>query len=575
VKKKFYSISVFIVFTLLVIVISACSAAAPAPVPPTIAPAAPSATVMRSLATATQPSAATAQPTAAATLPAATAAQPIAVKPELQGIVAAFAKTKTASAFKVSEKLSGNGTIVQFSPNMPTSVVLDGADGEFKGKDYHVKLSGLAGMLLSDDPTKGIEVTQVGGKTYVHGPASALNAPKDDWYLLGLNSGFTMNVSVPDQLDSLVAANGDWSRFQKSRNETFDGKKCDVYSAGKEAADATIETVSKPMLTALVADSGSVEMWICDDGYLHLLNASIQAHDQTTPSKTGKIEMAFHIFEQDGNIAIAAPANALAAVNTSGAAPTAAPIPTQPAASSGQGAPAGYDGDWNGTTNTADTPISFTVENNQVTFVNLSYSVQSGGCSLSGSLSKTLKVSIAGKSFTAQFTNDDGKQYLFAGTFASGKDATGTIEVKGTTTICGIFDAKADWTAKNAPADAQPTPSASTGSPQPGGATSSLDSMDVLLGFFDAINANDLDTAMTLVQDDVIMTAGSTTIIGKADLKAYLQKQAAQNVTYTASNLDSTGDIVNFTLQAGDNAPAVDGDIAIMVDGKLQTLTLH
>jgi ketosteroid isomerase-like protein len=102
-----------------------------------------------------------------------------------------------------------------------------------------------------------------------------------------------------------------------------------------------------------------------------------------------------------------------------------------------------------------------------------------------------------------------------------------------------------------------------------------MDSMDVLLGFFDAINANDLDTAMTLVQDDVIMTAGSTTIIGKADLKTYLQKQAAQNVTYTASNLDSTGDIVNFTLQAGDNAPAVDGDTAIMVDGELQTLTLH
>jgi ketosteroid isomerase-like protein len=389
-------------------------------------------------------------------------------------------------------------------------------------------------MLLSDDPTKGIEVTQVGGKMYVHGPASALNAPKDDWYVLDSNSGFTMNVSVPDQLDSLVAANGDWSRFQKSRNETFDGKKCDVYSAGKEAAGAIIETVSKPMLTALVADSGSVEMWVCDDGYLHQVNASVQAHDSTTPAKAGKIDLAFHIFEQDGNITIAAPANPLVAVSANSAAPTAAPIPTQPAASSGQSAPAGYAGDWNGTTSSADTPISFTVENKQVTFVNLSYSVQSGGCSLSGSLSKTVQAPIAGKSFTTQFTDDDGKQYLFAGTFASGKDANGTIEVKGTSTICGTFDAKATWTAKNAPADAQPTPSASTGSPQPGGATSSLDSMDVLLGFFDAINANDLDTAMTLVQDDVIMTAGSTIIIGKADLKTYLQKQAAQNVTYTA-----------------------------------------
>ncbi len=253
-------------------------------------------------------------------------------------------------------------------------------------------------------------------------------------------------------------------------------------------------------------------------------------------------------------------------------APTAAPIPTQTAASSSQSAPAGYAGDWNGTTSSADMPISFTVENNQVTFVNLSYSVQSGGCSLSGSLSKTVQATIDGKSFTTQFTDGDGKQYLFAGTFASGKDANGTVQVKGTSTVCGIFDAKATWTEKNAPADVQPTPSAATSSPQPGG-TSSMDSTDALLAFFDAVNANDLDTAMNLVQDDVILTTGSTTLIGKADFKAYLQKQAAQNVTYTASNLDSTGDIVNFTLQAGGNA--VDGDTAIMVDGKIQTLNLH
>lgn len=160
-KKTFYITSLLAVFTLLAIVISGCGAAAPAPATPASAPVAPAAT-------ATQPSAATTQPTAAATRPAATATQPGAARPELQGIVAAFAKTKTASAFKVSEKLSGNGTIVQFSPNMPTSVVLVGADGEFKGKDYHVKLSGLAGMLFSDDPIKGIEVAQVGGKTYVH-----------------------------------------------------------------------------------------------------------------------------------------------------------------------------------------------------------------------------------------------------------------------------------------------------------------------------------------------------------------------------------------------------------------------
>jgi hypothetical protein len=456
-KKKLYSTFLIAVSAVLVIVTAACGAATPAPVLPTVAQVVPSAT-------ATQPSAATAQPTAAATQPAATApsaataqptaaaTQPAAAGPGQQGIVAAFAKTKTASAFKVSEKLSGSGTIVQLSPGMPTSVVLNGLDGEFKGKDYHVKLSGLAGSLFSDDPTKGIEVTQIGGKTYVHGPASALNAPQDNWYVLDSNSGFTMSVSVPDNLDSLAATNGDWSRFQKSRSDSLDGRKCDVYSAGKEAAGATIATVSQSFLKSVVAESGSVEMWICDDGYLHLLNASVQAHDETTPAKTGKIDLTFHIFEQGGNIVVAAPANALAAVSSNGAAPTSEPT---------------------------------------------------------------------------------------------------------------------------SPPDAQPTPDDSTTTTQPGGVTSTTDSAQVVQQFFDAVNQKDVDTAVSLVTDDVIVNAGSTVIMGKDDLKSYLQKQIARNVTYTPSKLTDTGGIVNFSLQTSDQTSAVGGNTAIVDSGQIQIMTLH
>ena len=589
-KKTFHAISVLVVFVLLVIVTSACSAATPAPAAPTNAPAAPAATAAQPTAKATQPSAATSQPTAAATAtqlsaatkqptvatqPAATATLPSAAGPDQQRIVAAFAKTKTATAFKVSENLSGNGTIVQFSPGMPTNVVLVGADGEFKGQDSHVKLSGLAGMLLSDDPAKGIEVTQVGGKTYIHGPASALNAPTDNWYVLNANSGFTMTFSVPENLDSLAAINGDWSQFKKSRSDTFDGKKCDVYSAGKEAAGSIIQTVSKPILTSLVADSGSTDMWICDDGYLHNLTATVQAHDSTTPTKAGKIEMSFHIFEQGGNVVITAPANALAAVSTNGAAPTSAPVPTKAAGNSGQATATSTDGHWEGTSS-SDSPISFDVSNNQITYVNLNYNVQAGGCSLSGSYGKTPdNAQIKSSAVAIQLTDSDGLQFIFAGTFASNTQANGTLEVKGPTTNCGTIDAKTTWTAQNTPPDAQPTPDVSIATPSAGGGTGSTDSTDVVLGFFDAINAKDFDTAMNLVQDDVIVNAGSTTIMGQADLKTYLQKQTARGVTYTASNLDSLGDLVTFSLKTSDQASAVKGDTAIVQDGQIQILTLH
>ena len=579
-KKNLSTISIILVLAVVVILASACSAATPAPAAPTIAPAQPTAKATQpsaptsqpsAAATSTKPPVASTQPAATATQPAATATLVAAARPDLQPIVAAFAKTKTATAFKVAENLSGNGTIVQFSPSMPPSIVLVGAEGEFKGKDSHVKLSGLAGMLLSDDPAKGIEVTQVGGKMYVHGPASALNAPTDNWYVLDANSGFTMTFSVADNLDSLAAANGDWSQFKKSRSETFDGKKCDVYSGGKDAAGTIVQTVSKPILSSLVADSGSTDMWICDDGYLHNLTATVQAHDPTTPSKSGKIDVTFHIFEQDGNITIAAPANALAAVGTNNAAPTSAPAPTKSAGNSGQATATSTDGHWEGTTS-SDSSISFDVDNKQITYINLNYNVQAGSCSLSGSYGKTPdNAQIKGSTVALQFTDSDGLQFIFGGNFTSNTQANGTLEVKGPTTNCGAIDAKSTWTAQNTPPDAQPTPSSSSST----GIGTSMDATDVLMAFFDAINAKDLDTAMNFVQDDVIVNAGSTTIMGAADLKTYLQKQTARNITYTASSLNSIGDIVNFSLKTSDQASAVKGDTAIVQDGQIQILTLH
>ena len=229
-KKPFHVTLLLVLFPLLAIVISGFGAPRPAPATPVV--------------------------------PVAPANQPKASSPDLQGISAAFAKTKTATAFRIAEKLSGSGTIVQLLPNMPDNLVLLGAEGEFKGKDSHVKLTGLAGMLWGDDPVKGIEVTRIGDKTYVHGPSSALNALEDQWYALDSNSGFTLNFSLSDSLDQLAAANGDWARFQKSRSESFDGKKCDVYSAGKEAAGDTLAAVSQSILMESVADSGNIDLWI-------------------------------------------------------------------------------------------------------------------------------------------------------------------------------------------------------------------------------------------------------------------------------------------------------------------------
>ena len=70
--------------------------------------------------------------------------------------------------------------------------------------------------------------------------------------------------------------------------------------------------------------------------------------------------------------------------------PTNAPAPTQ-AADSSPSAQASYDGDWSSTTSSDDMPVLFTIENNQLTSVNVGYAVHFGSCTVSGIRAMTLK----------------------------------------------------------------------------------------------------------------------------------------------------------------------------------------
>jgi ketosteroid isomerase-like protein len=261
-------------------------------------------------------------------------------------------------------------------------------------------------------------------------------------------------------------------------------------------------------------------------------------------------------------------------------APTVVPSPAKLAANANQSGSTRYEGDWQGMTSSADTPISFTVENNQVTFANLAYVLNSGGCSLSGSLSQTVKGVIDGGKFTLQVKDDDGKQYAFAGIFTSSTEANGTLQVTGTSQVCGAFDAKATWTARNSPVASSDTPSISpTAAPVSQDATQGVDAglsdSDVLLAFFKAINSKNVDAALALVDDQVVFNIHSTPGIGKDDLKAFLQDQMSRNVTFTASHVKGADGVLDFTLQTSDKMASVDGETASIDGGRIQTLVLR
>ena len=123
-----------------------------------------------------------------------------------------------------------------------------------------------------------------------------------------------------------------------------------------------------------------------------------------------------------------------------------APAPAAPSAPQ----PASLDGDWKGDSG-KDLPISFSVKNNQVSQLYISYRTQIGSCTSFASFGSDATATLNGKSFTVKGSRDqmqDHIEYTMTGNFTSDKDAAGTLHWVGKSNLCGPIDIQANWTAK-------------------------------------------------------------------------------------------------------------------------------
>jgi hypothetical protein len=248
------------------------------------------------------------------------------------------------------------------------------------------------------------------------------------------------------------------------------------------------------------------------------------------------------------------------------AAPTSAPIATTVAPTPGAQLSADYNGEWKGTTS-SDGSFSLIVDNNQLTYFNLNYSGAIGTCqNLSLSYAKSLEnAPIKGKDFSAQATFENGDQITLAGSFKSSAEVSGAFTIKSTGNMCGAFDIKGTFSAQNGGGA-----TASASSPVAGDSASKT-----LRAFFDAVNAKNVDAALALVDDTITFNIGSTTGVGKAQLKTYLQNQISRGVSYTLSNLDDQGDSVDFSLKTGNGAVTDDNNASFNDDGKIDFMMVN
>lgn len=231
-----------------------------------------------------------------------------------------------------------------------------------------------------------------------------------------------------------------------------------------------------------------------------------------------------------------------------------------------------YDGSWTGTNTVDDKEILFVVENNEVTSVSLNYTGESNGCDYHGAVSAG---SATGSLDESAITNDAfalsyesvNDELTFTGTFTSESEANGTLLIKSSADgLCGEYEKEITWTAtKDAVSEVEEEAS---------GSESTGDVSAIVTTFFDAVNAGDVDSAISVVDENIMFTVGTTiTKFNSSELESYLQ--STQGVTYEITDVQSMagGTLVQFKAKASDGT-TYSYCQAFVTDGKITMMSL-
>jgi ketosteroid isomerase-like protein len=81
-------------------------------------------------------------------------------------------------------------------------------------------------------------------------------------------------------------------------------------------------------------------------------------------------------------------------------------------------------------------------------------------------------------------------------------------------------------------------------------ASTATDPLTIAQGFWDAINAKNVDVAMAFVADDVVIRGGLNPLSGKTELSAFMSSELEKGMTFEISDLVlSSEDEVTYTMK--------------------------
>jgi uncharacterized protein YgiM (DUF1202 family) len=190
-----------------------------------------------------------------------------------------------------------------------------------------------------------LEIMEVGGKSYIHGPVPLLDANEPKWYVADSSQG---ELSIADSFMQGFDQGFDYSSFQSPDlslikplgKESMHGHQCDVYGSNDKQAVAQALRSSATMGASAddfgTVDAAEVKFWVCDDGYFHRMWVSVDGTATNPPGQKFGMRVRVSFFDFNGSFTVVAPANAakLEQPNTGGSVSQAIPS-SAPGADSG------------------------------------------------------------------------------------------------------------------------------------------------------------------------------------------------------------------------------------------------
>ncbi len=245
--------------------------------------------------------------------PGATATRRATIQP-VGPIMTAWSKAQNVTAYRIEFDWTVKGNLGDMPPGWDASkgLPLFGIAGAVNGKDSQMSFKGILAILFTGDPTKSVEFLTIGDKTYIRGPMPMMGAPEDKWYISSGQGTFktTMNEGITDLPSDPTI---DWNSFKKTSTETFDGKRCDVYSGDKNATLKFFQSVNAKETTGKQSldtiDNAEIRFWICDDGYLHQWTMNVEGRAKDKPTEKVSFQIRLHLWDFNGNIKLTPPAN--------------------------------------------------------------------------------------------------------------------------------------------------------------------------------------------------------------------------------------------------------------------------